>query len=558
MFDLNLVPFSRNQSYLGISRATRTAPSGLYIRHLRGNTQRPEIFKIELVYENQPVPFTEVATPSLLRLEADAGFAEFCIVPGDVIRARGAGVMLRLTLDTTDHEFDNAYSPDGTYWTVVAYEGGVKFALVPLAGRLHVDAPWEIDRSTHIVAEFSAEAGDTFEAALHAYLSSRDAVDYSQTFAGCVQAAQSDYERWLASTLPVPPEFASARELAAYINWSCVVAAEGYLSRPAMFMSKNWMNKIWNWDNCFNALALARQNPDLAWDQIMLLVDHQDAHGAMPDHLTDSTRSFRFYKPPVHGWAVRNLQQLTNYVTGKQLAKIYTPLVRWTEWWFTYRDDDRDGIPQYNHGNESGWDNGTIFATGVPVESPDLAAYLIIQMDVLADIATILGKPDEAIAWAQRADDLMERLIAHFWNGEQFVAQRSGSHDVPPGDSLLVYKPLMLGNRLPEDIRRKLVDGLSRFITANGPATENPNSTLYESDGYWRGPIWAPSTYLIVDGLLACGERDLAVDIARKFCRMAAENGMAENYDALTGVGLRDRAYTWTSSVFLLLANKLL
>lgn len=71
---------------------------------------------------------------------------------------------------------------------------------------------------------------------------------------------------------------------------------------------------------------------------------------------------------------------------------VYDALVKWTYWWLTYRDDDNDGIPQYNHGNESGWDNGTAFSGGVPIECPDLTAYLIIQMDVLADIAGRLGR----------------------------------------------------------------------------------------------------------------------------------------------------------------------
>ena len=35
---------------------------------------------------------------------------------------------------------------------------------------------------------------------------------------------------------------------------------------------------------------------------------------------------------------------------------------------------------------------------------------------------------------------------------------------------------------------------------------------------------------------------------------MAEKSGFAENFDALTGEGLRDRAYTWTSSVWLILA----
>ena len=31
-------------------------------------------------------------------------------------------------------------------------------------------------------------------------------------------------------------------------------------------------------------------------------------------------------------------------------------------------------------------------------------------------------------------------------------------------------------------------------------------------------------------------------------------DAFAENFDALTGVGLRDRAYTWTASAYLMLA----
>ena len=36
---------------------------------------------------------------------------------------------------------------------------------------------------------------------------------------------------------------------------------------------------------------------------------------------------------------------------------------------------------------------------------------------------------------------------------------------------------------------------------------------------------------------------------------MCEGSGFAENFDALTGEGLRDRAYTWTASAYLLLAQ---
>jgi len=104
-----------------------------------------------------------------------------------------------------------------------------------------------------------------------------------------------------------------------------------------------------------------------------------------------------------------------------------------------------------------------------------------------------------------------------------------------------------------------LIAGLreeGRFLTEWGLATENVRSPLYTPDGYWRGPIWAPPTLMLVDALAALGERDLAADIARRSCRLVAHSGAAENFDALKGDGLRDRAYTWTASVFLLLARE--
>ena len=95
-----------------------------------------------------------------------------------------------------------------------------------------------------------------------------------------------------------------------------------------------------------------------------------------------------------------------------------------------------------------------------------------------------------------------------------------------------------------------------KFLTPYGLATEAVGSPYYEPDGYWRGPIWAPSTLLLTEGLERCGEYDLASEIAKRYCDMAAASGFAENFDALTGEGLRDKAYTWTSSVFLTLMDE--
>jgi glycogen debranching enzyme len=50
---------------------------------------------------------------------------------------------------------------------------------------------------------------------------------------------------------------------------------------------------------------------------------------------------------------------------------------------------------------------------------------------------------------------------------------------------------------------------------------------------------------------------ELARTIAEKFCSLASKNGMAENFDARSGKGLRDRAFAWTSAAYMLLAASL-
>jgi glycogen debranching enzyme len=115
--------------------------------------------------------------------------------------------------------------------------------------------------------------------------------------------------------------------------------------------------------------------------------------------------------------------------------------------------------------------------------------------------------------------------------------------------------PIVLGEHLPENIGDALAEHIEAHLTAHGLATELPTSPNYLDDGYWRGPIWAPATVLIEDGLRRAGHDRLADEISARFRALCETSGFAENFDALTGAALRDRAYTWTASSYLLLAE---
>src|SRR6202789_3982639 len=103
------------------------------------------------------------------------------------------------------------------------------------------------------------------------------------------------------------------------------------------------------------------------------------------------------------------MRQRGGFTGLEQLAQIYVPLSRWTNWYFHYRDTNQDGLPEYNHGYDSGWDNSTVMLPGMPVETADLASFLILQMDTLADLAGKLGKDPEGQEGTRRSNQLLQR-----------------------------------------------------------------------------------------------------------------------------------------------------
>lgn len=553
-FDVKRVPFSRFGSYLSISDLSDFQPplrqNGLYLRTMHQGGKNA--FQLQFIHAGEPVPFTTSATPTLLTLSNEASSIEICFQGPDRLRIRGHNAALRLIADGS---WLIPYQQD--HWEINT--SAMKYMVFPTQGEVEVSAA-NTEGSSNKALTLSPKNGATdFEAELDAYTSGWQSHEPEGSFDDAEKAEQLAYQRWLNTMPPVGTAFGPGAELAAYVNWESIVAPSGNLKYPAMLMSKNWMESVWSWDHAFNAMATSLSNADLAWDQFLLPFDVQDSEGALPDKWDADTIAWEFSKPPIHGWALAWMFRHGKFQDTKHLQEIYPLLARWTDWYFRYRDSNHDGLPEYRHGNESGWDNSTVFRDGTPIESPDLSALLSVQMQVLAEIATRLGKADEAKRWQQRSDELLALMMKRFWRDGEFVAIRVSDRQPIHSQSLLLSIPIILGKRLPIDVRQQMVAQLKQrdAMSPFGLATEPPSSPFYESDGYWRGPIWAPSTMLIATGLEEIGEKHFADTLKKQFCDMAQKSGMAENFDAKTGSALRDPAYTWTSSVYLIFAHDL-
>ncbi|TDB76250.1 amylo-alpha-1,6-glucosidase [Micromonospora sp. KC723] len=554
-FSVRDIPFSHRGSWFDFSPviAEKTYADDVHlVSHQTG--LHPVLRLVPHIGGNR-VEASLTAVPSRLTWTHAAGRIELAYESADTVRVRGAGLGLRVVAAAPVlTPFSGAYflrdPVDGSYLFTL-YETGRRYRITVLSGpAVTVDGAQDLGTADRGIS--LADSG-AWEVAIEEYDNARPPYRVTLAFDRVAEAAATDFAEFVGSVAPWRTDHTPAAELAAYVLWSATVRPAGFVTRSAVLMSKHWMDKVWSWDHCFNALALASGLPDLAWDQFHLPFEHQDTSGALPDSVTHSEVLYNFVKPPIHGWALRRLRQRIPVLTHDELLEAYRRLECWTRFWLTARRVPGQALAHYQHGNDSGWDNATTFDPQRVVESADLASFLVLQMRELADLARHLGCADQASSWAKEADQMRAALL-ELWTGQEFVTRAAGSRRAWTSASLLDLMPIVLADELPDPIRQVLADRIKSHLTPHGLATELPTSPHYQADGYWRGPIWAPATVLIEDGLRRSGFTGLADEVSNRFRALCEQSGFAENFDALTGAGLRDRAYTWTASGYLILA----
>lgn len=529
---------------------------GLYLQNHHGlQLNERAICRIELLRGRRKIAYRSEIEPGLLRLRPvkGSGSVELLLLAPGNLRVRSTGVLgLRFSVEPGGANV--AYGITETLCAINIRSARMRLQFDCLSGSQQLDAPWGEIHCEHIRVDLHPGINGDGEWAIDRFTSTWVRPE-RRPFEKEWKRLQTDLSQFTRAQLPVPKAFAKTRELAALTNWNLLVSPCGKFRHEAMLMSKGWMDQVWSWDNCFNAMALARGMPGLAMDQLLTVVDRQDAHGCYPDAMNDVHEHYCFNKPPVWGIALREMMSANpGYFTPKRLKPVYESVLRFTNWWLEHRRLPGRKLCYYLHGNDSGWDNSTQFDEGVPLEAPDLNAFLVTQLQVLAGMAQDLGKKKVARRLHTQADELAGALIEALWDGDRFVGLRHGERI--RSESLIPCMPLLLGERLPSGIRAALAGRVKKHLTKWGPATEPVDSKKYSPDGYWRGPIWGPSTVLICLGLEAVGEYKLARSVAARFSRLCRQSGFAENYNAVSGAPLRDPSYSWTASAFLLLAGR--
>ncbi len=383
-----------------------------------------------------------------------------------------------------------------------------------------------------------------------------------------LRAAEQRWHDWFAVAPKVNEKFVDQYYYAWWILRAGLLSPRFFVTREAMMPSMIRYIGVWAWDAYFHALAYRHVDKKLAQDQLRILLDHQREDGMIPDAVHDegivtrwilprSSQEVEVTKPPLVAWTALKLYETNG--DRDFLEEIYDAIVHLNRWWLEKNDDDRDGVVQYNHPYSSGLDDNPLWDRGMPVESPDINTYLVIQMDALSRIAEIIGLPNDAAEWNARAGALTDRIIAHFWDERAGVFWATREHQ--PIQVLTPFNlyPLMTG-RLTASMNERLLAHLSareEFGVSFPIPSVARNDPAYNPIRMWRGPTWVNVNYLFIDGLVRCGYLERARELRDKTLELLMrQNDTYEYYNPETGDPSPNAAsvFGWSSAVFVDLA----
>ena len=208
----------------------------------------------------------------------------------------------------------------------------------------------------------------------------------------------------------------------------------------------------------------------------------------------------------------------------KRLKMVFPPLVAYHHWlrkyqtwqdgsyWSTGWGQGMDNLPRVRGDEHINWDNG--HRTWV-----DATFQAILSAKILLQIATFLGSQAEVQDLGEELERLNDYSNQHLWSEEaKFYFDRLAGGDLSSVKHIGAYWALLAGcvprDRLPGFVAH--LENPSEFKRAHRIPALSADDPNYSGTGdYWCGGIWAPTNYMVLKGLDANGQDELAHEIAK-------------------------------------------
>ena len=217
---------------------------------------------------------------------------------------------------------------------------------------------------------------------------------------------------------------------------------------------------------------------------------------------------------------------------------------------------------------ENHQDNGDLIGFSIDQESVELNAFLAKEKRILADMADLLGKPDDASRYRDGATQLAGYINSCMFDEASgfYYDRQIGQGDVADGNGC-VGKLLTARGRGPEGWSplwaevadkekaarvREVMLNAQEFNTKIPLGTAALTNPAYDPNIYWRGRVWLDQFYFGVKGLENYGYRSDAEALVNKLFNnaegLAGSGPIRENYNPETGAMQGASNFSWSSA----------
>lgn len=157
--------------------------------------------------------------------------------------------------------------------------------------------------------------------------------------------------------------------------------------------------------------------------------------------------------------------------------------------------------------------------------------------------------PQGLLASMKRTEEALEQL----WDAYsgQYYSRDFVTHRLIKIPTIATLMPLYAGT-VTKERAKQLVQLLykRREFGPRYPVPSVPvNSPWFKSHGYWQGPTWVNTNWLIIDGLKRYGFKDEAAALAESTLEMVAQAGSYEYFSPLDGSAAGARNFSWTAAL---------
>ncbi len=356
------------------------------------------------------------------------------------------------------------------------------------------------------------------------------------------------------------------------VGWNVIYDASK--ERVIIPVSRLWNDNfggqyvLFDWDTYFGAWMASMESKELAYANAVEITKAITPGGFIPNFSGSyGGASFDRSQPPVGSLIFKELYK--KFQDKWLLEYVYDALLKWNRWWPKNRDNkgllcwgstpvelplkSDSGTNEWQGAAwESGLDNSPMYDK-VPfnkqthmLELADagLMGLYVMDCDQLAEIAAILGKPQDAKELKDRGDSYRKNL-AQLWDEKAgiYKNKHTDTDEFSPRLSPTNFYPLLAKAPTQDQAKRMIKEHLLNPEEFNGEwmmPSIVMNDPAFKDQDYWRGRIWGPMNYLVYLGLrnydLPEARQILAAKSNRLMMENVALNGyIYENYNAITG-----------------------